>query len=1623
MRKIIYLFILLFLYAGNSFPQNYNWITPNKTYLKLYVAEDGMYRLDKTDFTNAGINANVIDPRTIKLYSKGNEIPVYISGEENGIFDPTDYIDFYGTRNYGGITNTYDHNNSVVYTTNEYLNQYSDTNVYWIGWDGALGLRYSNSVFNSITSYPGSYFNDIRHLEKDYFYSQGEMINNNDLRILQTEKFRGEGWFWSNVGNNQTLSDTITLPDLITSPQTASFKVFAYPTNRSTVILNEHSLELIVNGNVIATLFVNDINKIDSTVNFSSSLLSNVSVNNISVRYVPVGGHSGSVYLDIMEIQYPRKFKISGSVLSANLGGADTTSKLFRVNGYNQVNPVNIYDVKNNIRIANSTFNADTLKFTGKSNANIIVVNSNITKKPLRIKQKSVPNLASPTNGADYLVIYNKAFTSQAEQLRAYRETKDGFRSVKAEVEDIYDIFNFGLEDPVAVRNFTTYAYNNWQLPKMSYVCLFGRASLDPKGNLSSSSYKNNFVPTYGNPPSDGYFVNFNIGTFCYYDQIAVGRLPAYYPSEAQTMVDKIIAYENQSPDSWSKKFVYITGGGTISEQLAHQSKSNIEIANYITNVPISGNATKIYRTDTSGSATFNIKDSIRNEISRGALFVNFRGHAGSHDWEVAMSDPGTLTNGNKLPIILSLTCFTGENSKSDYRGFGERFIYFADKGAIGFVGTTGWSYSQYGNDFGTHIVQTLKSDTTRRMGLLTKYAHGKMAQDSLAFSIRHTLNCYNLIGDPAVTLNLPRRPELSINNSEYALSNNFPAVGENVTLTAYPKNYGLYCDSNVVRFLIKKNNQDYLIKDTVLKAFKFENTVSYTFKVDSSGVYTASVILDYNNWIPLENKNNNIININIPVKNTAFVPLKPVTNSVINTDSVEFSCLNPRISTFTNSLKVLLQFDTTAQFNSPALKSFANSSVSGVVTKFKTSIPAVSNNRIYYWRTNCIINNDSTGWSTVQNFVYNNLIISESGSSKSDNNENPAASIVLLKNNAGQFGQGDFVNTNFTAGGIKLNENSADLFIRSYGSNAEESSYFSVGSKNIYIDGGLNTGLNLLKVKKLNGTILSFKNFRMNTGTSNDSLLNFLNTFDSTQYLMLLNAAYSPGGLYLNTAVKTKLRQFGSIYCDSIGLTGYFHTWSLIGSLGAIGVNVSEMFDPCCRTSPSCTACDHWTESLSNMTVNFKKSEGTVSNIVGPAKTWTNLSWTQALVPNSTIKFDIYGIDNNNLQTLLHPDVAANTGFDLSSINASAYPKLNLVAKIRIDTVTGNSSSVLNSIKVNYTAPAEITWDINSFKYTYTEGNEAELKYSIFYHNAGYSDISGTVFNLYKVNTNIQNLIKSDTVSSVLAIDNFKSMGAKIPITRLRNNTKFIIEIKAKASDNEFYTYNNNAEMMLNSNTSAAPVSIQIYNGDQVLNSGDQVSRKPELKISISDPEFSGSLGSDTTRLKLSLNNRYIPYFLSGRSNSEIHFIESDSRGKGVGNGNSLIFLPELQNGQNNLALIYNSGEGYSDTLSMDVFVTDELSVKDFYNFPNPMKGETSFIFNLTGSVAPDNFKIKIYTISGRLIKTIETPVSIGNNNIPWDGRDEDGDYIANGTYIYKLITEDEIDYVTQTQKLVVLR
>ncbi len=94
------------------------------------------------------------------------------------------------------------------------------------------------------------------------------------------------------------------------------------------------------------------------------------------------------------------------------------------------------------------------------------------------------------------------------------------------------------------------------------------------------------------------------------------------------------------------------------------------------------------------------------------------------------------------------------------------------------------------------------------------------------------------------------------------------------------------------------------------------------------------------------------------------------------------------------------------------------------------------------------------------------------------------------------------------------------------------------------------------------------------------------------------------------------------------------------------------------------------------------------------------------------------------------------------------------------------------------------------------------------------------------------------------------------------------------------------------------------------------------------------------------------------------------------------------------------------NETSYFTVVNDDEMVIRDVYNYPNPFKSNTTFTFQL--NLTPVDVKIKVYTIAGRVIKEIESNnVTQRFVKIPWDGRDEDGDVIANGTYLYKIIVK----------------
>jgi len=133
------------------------------------------------------------------------------------------------------------------------------------------------------------------------------------------------------------------------------------------------------------------------------------------------------------------------------------------------------------------------------------------------------------------------------------------------------------------------------------------------------------------------------------------------------------------------------------------------------------------------------------------------------------------------------------------------------------------------------------------------------------------------------------------------------------------------------------------------------------------------------------------------------------------------------------------------------------------------------------------------------------------------------------------------------------------------------------------------------------------------------------------------------------------------------------------------------------------------------------------------------------------------------------------------------------------------------------------------------------------------------------------------------------------------------------------------------------------------------------------------------------------------------------------------------LPQGSNKVKLrawdVYNN---YSEG-SLDFIVASSANValQHVLNYPNPFTTFTTFHFDHNKAGENLTVQIQIFTISGKLIKTLKTDAITANGHfdqLSWDGKDDYGDAIGKGVYIYKVIVKSQDNTAEQFQKLVLL-
>ncbi|HZW40012.1 MAG TPA: C25 family cysteine peptidase [Ignavibacteriaceae bacterium] len=239
-------------------------------------------------------------------------------------------------------------------------------------------------------------------------------------------------------------------------------------------------------------------------------------------------------------------------------------------------------------------------------------------------------------------------------------------------------------------------------------------------------------------------------------------------------------------------------------------------------------------------------------------------------------------------------------------------------------------------------------------------------------------------------------------------------------------------------------------------------------------------------------------------------------------------------------------------------------------------------------------------------------------------------------------------------------------------------------------------------------------------------------------------------------------------------------------------------------------------------------------------------------------------------------------------------------------------------------------------------------------------------------------------------------------------------VKMIASMSKSEILTFNNITEKEFYvSRDSTNPTFDITFDGKKIIN-GDIVSSKPKIEISL----------KDNSPLPLTAN-----YFTLVYNNVPLNIYKPEFKLDSIPYPNTeykITWTPELPDGEHSLSILAkDASNNFFDSTSYKVNFTvyNEFDIKNVFNYPNPFKNDTYFTFEMRGdNKKPDEFKIKIYTVAGRLIRDLIVPpeeLTMGFNKIYWDGRDNDGDEISNGVYLYKVTTKKDDKSISVIQKL----
>lgn len=1632
MKRIVSAFFILIMHCAMGQHGN-EWIRFDQPYFKIPVAKEGLYRISHNDLALAGFDLSA-DPKTFQLFHRGVEQAILVAGQDDGILDQSDYIEFYGRGNDGTL-------DSSLYAQPHFqphrlYNLYSDTTSYFLTYGTSAGKRMS--FFSA--SPEGLETQSYHHAEKILIlkaqYAAGRDYESGNVHLSTFDE--GEGWMGAQILQNQEATYAIE-GILHSSPASGKPAIELLLTGRGPMA---HNVDVYAGSRLLSSISFSGYQSYKHTQEIEWSDIDSNGKLSLKVRVRGLAG-ADRVSVGYIRLTYPQQISMAGVAEQIFLLAEDgSSSRYVRIpDPSTAMRLFDITDVATPVQIGSVLTSTLDAVVPGPGRRRVLA--TGVVQSPGSIRRVTFRNF-DPAS-FNYIIVTHPSLRKPAlgytDPIKAYGEYRalpegGGFDTLVVNIDQLYDQFNYGEKSSRAIFQFLRFCAS---VKTPDYLFLVGKGLNVNYGyhrNPNAFPVYKDLVPTAGYPASD---MAFTAGLAGETPAVATGRLTAIHPADVAAYLNKVKARDAMPFDDLTrKKILHLSGGIEEYEPVMFR---NI-LAEYATVAegPYIGAEVQALSKESTTVKFVNIAD----EVNRGLGLITFFGHSAPNttDFDIGhVTDPVLgYDNKGKYPLMLMNGCDAGSYFLNTTI-IGEDWIKAEDKGAVGFI-----AHSGYGLLSGLHRYSSTFYDVAFADSVFVAEGVGKVQQEVARRYIAEFGAAPNdvsqvqqmvLLGDPAVKLFPAGKPDYAVTGNEISAASfdgePITAYADSFLIHIPVKNFGITGKEKIrIQLTRQSAGQPVLTYDSIINGVLYLDTISILIRnrdVNHSGINTFSVSVDADNIVEELNESNNAATFEL------FIPL----NSTRNLYPYNFSIVKSRAADlsfqYTDVLGAprtyLLEVDTAATFDSGYRKQFQ---IEATVLARRQVELLENDSLVYYWRTRIAepLENESSEWS-VSSFTYIR-----------DGQEGWAQ--IQFPQFTGNAAHGLVKDPVLRR--IHYEETSSDIAIRTFSSAAGKP----IDSVSLRINGAefnlLNQGaacrnntINLVAFNRKStqpyaglyftwyellfqygGRMLlcgrepyvinSFKPNELVTGNGND-IIRYVDNIAEGDSVILFNIG-DAGFLQWPPEAKSKLAELGISPAQLEELQNG-DAVVIFGRKGAASGAANFTKAP----SP--------TSALQvEKTITGRFSSGTLSSVViGPATRWQHLDVGYNEVEAvDDAAFSLVGIRADGGHDTLKTDIRSD--FDLSFIDAQLYPHLSVVFHTEDD--------------INLTSPQLKQWLVLY---------EPVAEGIVFYHgstdrqvlNEGerYSGDFGFI--------NVSDKEFPDSLTVRYALSNRADAGASAAMMKINaplpgDTTMFSINLntegKAGLHDVEVFvnprllterSFDNNVVILgghvevLTDNR--RPVIDVTIDGRHIENE-ENVSASPEIIVRVWD-ENPFILKRDTVDINLYLA---FPCAEEDCGFERISFSRDDITWEpATATSGFLVRFSPLRLAEGTYTLRVEATDANGNAAASEPF---ELSFTVDYDpfiavaspYPNPFSDEITFELSVSGAEASTGFvHLEITTLNGtKVAEFTRNGLHVGVNRIRWDGR-RSGHRLPDGIYVYRLVVGGVGTQQTQRGKIIIVK